>query len=720
MAARYRDPRMLSRHGHRGPLLVLLLALAAMLAVAAPTLGASRRTGGLVRVGSAPQLPAGTQPAGVVSPTRSLHLTVALAPRTPAALAAYAAAVSDPTSSLFHRFLSPAGFVRRFAPRAAQVAAVLASLRRHGLSPGAVSANGLAIPVQATAGAIERAFSISLVAVRLPSGRTATLSLSAPALDRAVAGSVQAVIGLNGLDHPVPADPPRSTRVSHASSAARPQVATGGPRPCATARNDAGPNSAYTADQIASAYRFSGLFRHGDKGRGVTIALYELEPNAKADIAAYQHCYGTHTPISYIKVDGGSGSGDGGGEAALDIEQVIGLAPRARVLVYQGPNSNIGSPGSGPFDVYSKIISQDRASVVSTSWGECEPLQGQSTAEAENTLFEEAAAQGQTVVAASGDSGSEGCYNPMSGGLPDTEQAVVDPASQPFVTGVGGTTLSSLGPPPGETTWNSGGPLFGGASGGGVSTFWRMPVYQRKAPKSLRVIQGDSSGSLCGAGGGAHCREVPDVSADADPNTGYLIYFNGDGSDLSDPSQGWQGIGGTSGAAPLWAALVALADANRACGRARLGFVNPALYRLAARGEHTYFNDVTSGNNDLTGTNGGRYPAGRNYDMTTGLGTPNGDAVALGMCREGLRLLDPGTQRSRLHKRVTLRLHVSDARGAGLALSVRGLPPGLRLRSGGHRIKGRTLHSGTYHVTVRATDGNGATRTIHFIWKVRG
>ena len=125
--------------------------------------------------------------------------------------------------------------------------------------------------------------------------------------------------------------------------------------------------------------------------------------------------------------------------------------------------------------------------------------------------------------------------------------AVDDPASQPYVTGVGGTSLASIGPRPSESVWNDG--VTVGAGGGGVSSFWTMPTYQSAAPSSLRVINSGSSGSACGASSG-DCREVPDVSADADPATGYTIYWNGGGS--SDPTQqeGWQVVGGTSGAAP--------------------------------------------------------------------------------------------------------------------------------------------------------------------------
>ena len=149
--------------------------------------------------------------------------------------------------------------------------------------------------------------------------------------------------------------------------------------------------------------------------------------------------------------------------------------------------------------------------------------------------------------------------------LPQTQLAVDDPSSQPFVTGVGGTTLSALGPRPSESVWNGGNGTLAagvqaGAGGGGISDLWRMPPAQLYASPALRLLGAGLTGSQCGHPGG-YCREVPDVSADADPATGYVIYWNGSGSQPLQES-GWQTIGGTSAAAPVWSALIALADAS--------------------------------------------------------------------------------------------------------------------------------------------------------------
>jgi subtilase family serine protease len=660
--------------------LVLLAALAIASAPGALAAGAPAR-----RVGFAPRLPVGSILAGALPGATPVHVTVALEPRDPAALEAFATAVSTPGSRLYRRFITPAQFARRFGPTGAQIGAVEASLRAHGLAPGPVSSNHLSIPITASATALERAFSIALERVRLSGRASGIVNTLAPRLDGSIAGLVQAVVGLSTLSapHPLYARP----HGTHAHATAH--VATGGPQPCAAARAAAPGQSAYTADQIASAYGFSGLYGAGDQGKGQTVALYELEPYSPSDIAAYQACYGTHASVSNVSVDGGAGSGPGQGEAALDIEQVIGLAPQATILVYEGPNSNSSAPGSGYYDTWSTLIGQDRARVVSASWGQCEPLETAGDAAAESTLFQEAAAQGQTIFSASGDEGSEDC-NGQLGLLPDGQLAVDDPSSQPFVTAVGGTSFLSLGPRPSEQTWNNGGGLgllpgnaSGGAGGGGKSSRWGMPAYQSEAASFLGVVQ---SGA----------RETPDVSADADPNTGYLIYWNGSGT-AQGPS-GWQGIGGTSAAAPVWASAVALMDASKDCKGALIGFANPALYKAAGSAYSQNFNDITRGNNDYTGTNGGKYTAGSGFDMASGLGTPDVAALAGALCQDATRIGAPRISRSSLSGvaagRPTLRLTlVAGPAAPGLKrISVR-LPSGLRFARR------------TGHVTVTGTHG---------------
>jgi hypothetical protein len=628
----------------------MLAAVPAESALAATTVSAAV-VSSKVRLGGPPVKPAGASVVGSLPTTTPITIAVTLKPRDPAGLARYAAEVSTPGSRLYRRYLTVAEFRRRFGPTQSGIDAVRASLRAHGLTPGAVSANGLAIPVRATTGALGHAFSLSFQRVSVPGRRSAFANTAAPAFDASVAPTVQGVIGLDSLVVPkslalsggagVKAAPGRAglsasvvsggrhpsvvsggPHANVVSGGAQPNVVTGGPQPCAAASSASAPYQGlssfqgYTADQLASAYGFSILYGTGDEGGGQTIALPELEPNLTSDVSAYQSCFGTSASVTYTQVDGGAGSGAGSGEAAGDIEDVIGLAPQASVLVYQAPDTT-----TGEYDVYNAIVSANAANVMATSWGECESsTSGAQNATAENTLFMEAATQGQSMFAAAGDHGAADCGGSTLG--------VDNPASQPYVTGVGGTRLSALGPPPSESVWNDCS-LFAGicatgpgyATGGGISTLWKMPSYQSGAPASLNVINSNSSGSRCGAAAGSYCREVPDVSADADQASPYVGYYNGQ----------WRESFGTSLAAPLWGAYTALVNASNGCAGHSIGFANPALYGAAAAGYATDFNDITSGNNDNTG-NGGLFPAGPGYDMASGLGTPVGWALATELC----------------------------------------------------------------------------------------
>jgi hypothetical protein len=255
-----------------------------------------------------------------------------------------------------------------------------------------------------------------------------------------------------------------------------------------------------------------------------------------------------------------------------------------------------------------------------------------------------------------------------------------------------------------------------GATGGGISNLWPMPAPQLNSAPTLNVRTAQAAGSACGRPGG-FCREVPDVSADSDPASGYLIYWNGKGIVGGEP-QGWQGIGGTSGAAPLWSALLALADGSRACSGTSVGFANPALYAAAGSGYAANFNDVTSGNNDFTGTNGGRYAAAPGYDPVTGLGTPYAASLAGALCTTAIKLATPGTQHATVHNAASLRLHATVPSRARLTYAAFGLPPGLELSSATGRITGRPTRAGRYTVQVSARDAQSQTAGATFRWIV--
>jgi subtilase family serine protease len=414
--------------------------------------------------------------------------------------------------------------------------------------------------------------------------------------------------------------------------------------PVPTACNDAvidagaGADAGWTQSAIAGLYGFSTLYDQGRLGYGQTIALAEVDPHSDGEIATFEQCYGITTPVTRVEVDGGTGTPaqDQIGEAAMDIEQVAALAPGSSILTYDGPNS-----GNGPTDIFDAIANDDRAQVVSASLGACESAITSTDAATEAAIFAQMAAQGQTVAAGTGDTGSEGCGNTPS------SLAVNDPATQPDVLAVGGTAmlLGEFGTAD-QTAWNDCYvPYFGGANTpgcadsapiginpgagtGGISSLWAMPPWQADAGNG--TVNAYSSPTPCGAPAGSYCREVPDVSALADTMAGYTIYI--DQTQLPTPvgvdlTPGWTRDAGTSASTPLWAAL--LADVNQGCSTT-LGMVDPALYRLGASSSDA-FTDVTTGDDDYTDTNGGDYPATTGYDLATGWGTPNGGPLAEGL-----------------------------------------------------------------------------------------
>ncbi len=573
---------------------------------------------------AAPPLPPGSVLLGPVRPRKKISAQVVLDVPHLAALTAFIAGLSDRRSPLFHHFLTPGQFGARFGPPLSEVSAVSNALRSAGLSPGPVAPDRLAIPVTGSAAAVDHAFGMALVRYRLPGGRVAYQNRSAPRVPAAVAPYVGGVLGLSNVYTPrsmavAPRRPaPRLTSAARlaADVAENSAASAAAPTPCAAAVTARQTYGSFTADQLASFYGMSPLYSLGDLGQGVRVALAEFGPDSPSDISAFESCYGLSTSVSYITVDGGAGTGAGSGEEALDIEDVMSLAPRAAIDVYQAPDGS----STDTYDLYSAIVNTDADQVVSTSWGLCELDADQSLIRSEDVLFAQAAAQGQTVFAAAGDFGSTGClFNPLSSDF-DSTLSVTDPASQPYVIGVGGTSIAGTS----QSVWNNSS-TTDGAGAGGLSVDWCMPAYQYKTaiPGLVSGLSGSAAAS-CGAAV-PYLRQVPDVSADANPQTGYVIYFSG----------AWQaGWGGTSAAASLWAAAAALTDASPFCsdyGSGDAGVRPEGLYAVtstvhsyvySAAGEGLY--DVTEGNNDYTpsGYAAGDYPAAKGYDMASGLGTP--------------------------------------------------------------------------------------------------
>lgn len=623
---------------------------------AAGTLGAL----GPQRVGAAPHAPLGAVRVAAPAGDTSLHLSVNLAPRNPDEVRALAAAVSQQGNPLYHHYLSKGQFGQLYGATPQTVAAVDAELRAEGLAPGAVSSDRLSIPVDTTLAQAGQAFHTAFAGYRLKGGGTGYLNQSAPQFSGAVAADITGVTGLNATFHPTDdaVVQPRSARAHTAAAAVAggsrkaqaATAATGGPALCGTASTalsqgfpgTSDGNGWYSAQNLASVY---GMDHTATSGSGVTVGVAEWEQYSPSDLATYQACYGTKVPVSVVKVDGGATAPPVntivnnvpvviGLESLLDMEDIAGLAPGASIIDYQGP-SNIESNGSyNPnftddswMDPLRRMVTDDNAQVLSISYGACEIDQvgASPIASEENWTFLEAALQGQTVLTSSGDDGAEGCTNDQ-GATYQNSKIVEDPASQPGVTSVGGTSLSGSGASANRTSWADG----SGASGGGTSEIWSFD----SAHNYQKGFTGAGySAAACKAPSGSACRQVPDVSALADPATGYAIYAFGS----------WIPAGGTSGAAPTWAALVAQADTQGNCASdGPAGFINPSLYKAATSNYAGTFTDITASGSGSSSTPA--YAAGKGYDLSTGLGEPNAPAVINAICRaKPMAATGPGT-----------------------------------------------------------------------------
>ncbi len=587
-----------------------------------------------------------------------------LEPRDNAALVRFIAEVTDKGSPSFGRYLPAGAFASRFGPTPATLDAVKSALQGDGLRVTGVSGDGLLVGFTGPAGRVESAFHTGLESYRLADktiGRAATSAVSLPST---VAGSVAAVVGLSDLVRERPAGlvrAPASARGSFPAAKMGQFVhPPGSPTPCADATAAAESKGGLTDDQIANAYGAFGLYDVGDLGAGQRIAVPELEPFKLGYIRTFDTCYfGAAQAASMIKrlsvtrVDGppklpGEASE---GEVILDLETISALAPGASIDVYETPPETIVAL----VDDYATIIDDDRDQVLSTSIGECEQelqLREPGAQQAENFLFEQAAAQGQSVFAAAGDTGSDDCNEYRVPEVPPGQNplSVDDPGSQPYVVSVGGTTIDdAASQPPLEQVWNDGPE---GGAGGGISMSWAMPSWQLDAKVPGIVLPGSAdytnAGSveqsfgypqnfcqafLPGASASTPCRTVPDVSAQADLRTGAITVYNPSEYGSKFPTKlpdGWDTSGGTSGAAPIWAALLAVANASPTCAgqpaTARgVGFASPLLYAVASNPAQyaASFNDITTGNNDIYGLDDGLvFPATSGYDLASGLGSP--------------------------------------------------------------------------------------------------
>ena len=355
------------------------------------------------------------------------------------------------------------------------------------------------------------------------------------------------------------------------------------------AHSNAASARAMTPVEVAKLYNFPANL----DGSGQCIAILEFGGGySPKDLKTYFAGLGVKKPkVSAVSVLGGHNDPNGpardaNGEVMLDIEVAGAVAPGAKIVVYFAPNTDDGFIGALNAAIHDNVR---KPSVISISWGGAEGGSTPQSLQDYNSACADAAVMGISITCAAGDHGAADEEQP-----PNTRVNADFPASSPNVLACGGTRLVGQGGAiQSEVVWND---RDGWATGGGVSEVFAVPTYQQTSgvPKSLNT-------------GGKKGRGIPDVSGNADSQTGYITRVDGQNTV----------IGGTSAVAPLWAGLIALLNQGL---KKPVGFLNPHLYALTpASGA---LRDIVAGDNTVPPAPG--YSAGSGWDACAGLGTPDG------------------------------------------------------------------------------------------------
>jgi hypothetical protein len=509
------------------------------------------------------------KPMGSLPATNQLHFAIALPLRDQTGLNTLLHELYTPGNPTYRQFLKPAQFGERFGPAAADYQALLDFLGQNGLTVTRTYPDHSLVEVSGPVAAIEQTFQTHLRVYQHPKeART----FYAPDSELTVAASLPVkLLSVSGLDNYALPKP--------VSLHVRPTPPPGGDHP------DAG--SGPGGDLMGHDFRFAYLPNNHYNGTGQSVGLLEYDGYYSNDITAYENL-ASLPPVSLanVAVNGGVTSiGSGNVEVSLDIEMVIAVATNvSKVLVYEAPS------GTSWEVILKQMADDDAANQLSSSW-----YSGDTSSDpASEQIFQQMAAQGQSFFEACGDDDAyvDGTYFPQ------------DSTNLTTVGGTLLTTSSRSGARATETVWNRGYEASSGGyvgTGGGVSTTYSIPSWQQGINTFLTN------------GGSTSMRNVPDVAMAAEDI--YVTYNDG----------GNTTVGGTSCAAPLWAAVMALANQRAvALGQPVVGFINPTIYELANESVYnTAFYDVTVGSNAWP-SSPNAYFAVPGYDLCTGLGTPKG------------------------------------------------------------------------------------------------
>jgi uncharacterized repeat protein (TIGR01451 family) len=501
---------------------------------------------------------------GSLPGTNRLNLAIGLPLTNTGALSNLLQQVYDPSSTNYHKYLTPDQFTAQFGPTAQDYQSVIDFATRNGLVVSGTYSNRMLVDVTGKVSDIQNAFHVALHTYRHP---TENRNFYAPNTEPTVDSSLP-ILHISGLD---------SYYVPHPNLKMRTLAQEAG----ATPGFGSGPGGAYEGKDFRNAYVPGTTLT----GAGQNIALLQFDGYYPSDIAAYATQIGlTNVPqLVVVPIDGGvpAPTPVGNPEVSLDIEMVLSMAPGvSNIYVYEAPNP---SPWE---DILNRMVSDNLAKQISSSWsgGGPDPVA--------ELIFQEMALQGQSYYNASGD------YDAYTGAIPF-------PSDSPHITVVGGTTLTTTSQAASytsETVWNWGIEYGddGVGSSGGISPTYSIPSWQTNINMPVR-------------GGSQTMRNIPDVAMTGD---NVWVIFGGGQTGA---------FGGTSCATPLWGSFTALINEQATNdGHAPIGFINPALYAIAAGANYANcFHDITTENNTWSGSPNLFY-ATNGYDLCTGLGSPNG------------------------------------------------------------------------------------------------
>jgi hypothetical protein len=514
-------------------------------------------------------------------------------------------ALQDPSSPEYHKWLTPPQFQQRFGRSPEEVATAEAWLQSQGFT--VESTDPESVRFSGTAAQVESAFKTQMRNYTLGK-RHYFANSTAVTLPPSLAGMVRGVGHLNSL---------RPTPLHHTNASVR-------LNPNFTASD--GTHFTVPAD-VRAIYDVNPIYTAGYTAAGQTITVVGQSLVDPGDIALFHTNFGGNANLMMTLVpftgDAAITTADDEGESDLDIEYSGSIAQNATVnFVFVG---NDGS--SDAFDAMQYAIQYQTAPIISISYGACELLAGQIDSDIYGFFMDEAVAQGQTLIAASGDSGATACD---AGSAEAFEGLAVQfPADSPDVTGVGGTEFNEGS----GTYWDS----SNGATGGSATGYIPEMVWNDDATSPTLAASGGGASTVfskpdwqIGTGVPAdQARDIPDIALDSSNEHDPYFYCGAADQNGNNCADGYVYVaGGTSFAAPIFAGMTALI--NQATGSTGQGNINPALYPLASSAP-SVFHDITVGNNDSPCIQGSTdcssgvtqigYSATTGYDQTTGLGS---------------------------------------------------------------------------------------------------